>query len=109
MGPTPGFSASCNTTDGVARIALRGELDGATFQILEAHLARLEDDNALTIMLDLQELTFIDSCGLRTFLLAKGRATANNHQLVLVGASASARRLFDLTGTLSLLDAPETA
>ena len=56
------------------------------------------------IMLDLRELTFIDSTGLHALVRAKERARTHGQQLILVGARPSARRLFELTCTEYLLD-----
>lgn len=89
--------------DGVAVIALSGELDMATAPILRENLARVEDSGAGTIALDLREVTFIDSSGLEEFLEARGRAQDNGHRLLVSGASPAAQRLFELTGTRFLL------
>ena len=40
---------------------------------------------------------------------ARDRAEKNLHRVILVGANASARRLFEITRTEFLLDDPETA
>jgi hypothetical protein len=39
------------------------------------------------VLLDLRDLTFVDSTGLRTFLNAQRRAKDNGHRLALIGAS----------------------
>jgi anti-anti-sigma factor len=98
------FSAQVNSRNGVASISLRGELDTATVPDLEGHLAPFEGNGVTAIMLDLRELTFIDSTGLHAILRARDRATTDGHRLILVGARPSARRLFELTGTEFLLD-----
>ena len=58
-------------------------------------------------MLDLRDLTFLDCSGLHACLTARKHAEAN--QLILVGASARTRRLFEPTGTEFLLDDREAA
>jgi anti-anti-sigma factor len=90
--------------NGVARVALSGDLDMASAPILEAQLTLSEQDDVTTILLDLRDLSFLDSKGLLEFAHAKERADAEGRKLVLVGASASSRRLFDLTQTRFLLD-----
>lgn len=104
MGSEPQFTAQINSRNGVASIALRGELDIATVPDLESHLAPFEGNGVSAIMLDLRELTFIDSTGLHALLRARDRAKTDGHRLILVGARPSARRLFELTGTEFLLD-----
>lgn len=100
----PEFSAESDSRNGVASIALCGELDMATLPDLEGHLAPFESNGVSAIMLDLGELTFIDSTGLHALVREKERARAHGQQLILVGARPSARRLFELTCTEYLLD-----
>jgi anti-sigma B factor antagonist len=104
MGSEQQFTAQVNSRNGVASIALRGELDLATVPDLESHLAPFESNGVSAIMLDLRELTFIDSVALQSLVRARERAKTNGQQLVLVGARPIARRVFELTCTEYLLD-----
>jgi anti-sigma B factor antagonist len=103
MGLQPPFEARSQEKDGVVTIALSGELDMATAPILSDNLAPFEGNGVSTIILDLQDLTFIDSTGMHVFLEARRRAMSNGHRFLLSGAGPAARRLFELTGTQSLL------
>jgi anti-sigma B factor antagonist len=107
MGFAQQLVARIESRNGVARVALEGELDVATVPSLSDHLARFEADGVVGIMLDLRDLTFVDCAGLRIFLAARERSKANGHRFILVGASPGARRLFELTGTQFLLDEQE--
>jgi anti-sigma B factor antagonist len=108
MGSEPQFSATINSRNGVASIALRGELDLASVSDLEGHLAPFERDGVSAIMLDMRELTFIDSVALSSIVRARQRAESNGQRLILVGARPTARRLFELTSREYLLDDEET-
>lgn len=92
------FTAQVGSGRGPTKIVLGGELDMATAPILEEHLLRAESDGATTILIDLRELTFVDSSGLHAFLSARSRAEMNGRQLLLIGAKAPVRRVFELTG-----------
>jgi anti-sigma B factor antagonist len=109
MGSGPQFTLDTKSRNGVACIALCGELDMATAPRLEGCLAPFEDDGVSAIILDLRGLTFIDCSGLRELLRAQDRAKTTRRQLILVGANASARRLFEITRTDFLLDDEDTA
>lgn len=109
MGSEPQFTAQVNSRNGVASIALRGELDLAAVPDLERHLAPFESDGVSAIMLDLRELTFMDSVALHSLVRARERALMNGKRLILVGARPSARRLFELTCTEYLLDDQDAA
>ena len=102
MGPP--FGTRVEVQDRVAVMVLSGDLDLSTAPILREELAQVEASGVRAIMLDLREVTFIDSTGLHEFLQARSRAQDNGHRLLMSGASPAARRLFELTGTRFLLD-----
>jgi anti-anti-sigma factor len=108
MGSEPQFSATINSRNGVASIALRGELDLASVSDLEGRLEPFERNGVSAIMLDMRELTFIDSVALSSIVRARQRAESNGQRLILVGARPTARRLFELTSREYLLDDEET-
>jgi anti-sigma B factor antagonist len=104
VGSAPAFASQIEWRNDIALVALSGELDLATAPLLEGCLGPLEADGPASIMVDIRDLMFIDSTGLGVLLRARGRAEANGHQLLVVGASPAARRLFELTGTGFLID-----
>lgn len=103
MGSEPDFAAEIESRNGVTRVALSGELDMSTAAILSKSLAPIEADGVTSIMLDIRDLGFIDSSGLRVLLQASERAETNGHRLLVVGATRAARRLFEITGTQFLI------
>ena len=104
MGSDPQFTVRSTSQNGVASIALKGDLDIATLPELEAHLAPFQDDGVAAIMLDMRELTFIDTTGLHAIDRASQRAKASGQPLILIGTRPSARRLFEITGIGHILD-----
>jgi anti-sigma B factor antagonist len=105
--PDPQLSVNVESVNGVVRISLSGEFDVASAPRLREHLARAEGDDVSAIMLDLRDLSFLDSTGLHAFVDAKESAEALGRRLIVVGTSASSRRMFDLTQTRFLLDDDE--
>ena len=93
--------------NGVARLALRGELDLATAPKLEEHVMLVERDGVRAVVLDLRDLTFVDCEGLHAFVRARGRADENGHRLAFVGANDQLRKLLQLTATEGMLDEQE--
>jgi anti-anti-sigma factor len=90
-----------------ALVTLRGELDMLATAELESALERLTDD---VIALDLRELLFLDSAGLRTIVLAGHRLSGEERRLVLVRGCQAVQRVFELTrmtDRLEFVDAPE--
>ena len=103
------FSVRIDVRNDVAHIALTGELDLATVPLLEDRLAHLEHERVKAIMLDLRDLSFLDSSGIDTFVSARERAELNGHRIVLIGPSSRTRQLFGLTGTEFLLEVQDPA
>ena len=103
MGSGIPFTANVEAHHGVAKISLTGELDMATVPILNEHLATTEESGATAIILDLRDVTFMDSTGLFTCLRARDRAADNGHRFMVVQPSPSTKQLFEMTGTGFLL------
>ena len=98
-------------TDGrndITRMALSGELDMATVDVLTDALTNCESDGAKVLMLDLRDLTFMDSTGLRAFQQARTRSNENGHRLLFVGVPGRVRAVFEMTGMESVLDEHQT-
>jgi anti-anti-sigma factor len=75
-----------------------GDLDlAATPRLMEA-LRDLEQ-KACLIVLDLREITFLDTAGVHAIVDASIGARRDGRRLLLVGASARVQRLFALTET----------
>jgi anti-anti-sigma factor len=72
-----------------------GELDMATVSELAASLDKLAADGFRTIVLDLREITFMDSQGLA---LAVRQCAREDVEVSLVDGSEPVRRLFDVAG-----------
>ncbi len=82
---------------GAVRFALRGELDLAHAYTFDEELRTVEATQPSTVVIDLRQLTFLDSCGLARLLAARRRARRLGHRLLLVRGSATIQRLFALT------------
>jgi len=97
---------------GVARVIVGGELDLATAERLDEELKRQERGEPEVLMLDLRELTFMDSTGLRTVLAADARARARGGRFVIVRGPDEVDRVFRLTRMddhLEVVDEPPSA
>jgi anti-anti-sigma factor len=78
-------------------VTVPGELDIANAGTVEAALRGAESSGADEIVLDLSELWFMGSVGLRLLLDAVERADARGHRLTIV-ASPAVERITDLAG-----------
>ena len=97
------FSIREDTRDGCHTLILSGELDLASAPVLEAATARLCSDGASEIVLDLGQLDFIDSTGLRTILGSMHLCEEHLCNFWLIPGKRTTQRLFELAGLLERL------
>jgi anti-anti-sigma factor len=87
-----------STRDGdVQVIALAGELDLAGAGLVEEELLRVEGSDAGQIVIDLRELEFIDSTGVRLVYMADARARHRDARLTIRRGPDRVHRIFELT------------
>jgi anti-sigma B factor antagonist len=77
-------------------IRLAGELDLTSSDALEQELRRVELTDAHVIAVDLRELTFIDSMGVRLLFHAGMRSQQGTNRLALVKGRREVQRVFEL-------------
>src|SRR5436190_14713215 len=83
--------------EGSHTLTLLGELDLATAPELEATIARLCNDDAREIVLDLRELSLIDSTGWRVIMTGQKLCEHHGCDLALIRVHGQARRLTEPT------------
>jgi anti-sigma B factor antagonist len=91
-------------------LAVTGELDLRTSPELEERLARVFSSGAELVILDLRQIEFMDSTGLRVLLGAHQRAQESGRRFALVRGDDQVERVLTLTGVrdlLTVVDAPE--
>ncbi|GGN94857.1 hypothetical protein GCM10010112_84580 [Actinoplanes lobatus] len=95
-----------NVMPGLVRVAVAGEIDLSTSDVLHAGLlAVLSAQLPERIEVDLAKVTFMD-CGGLTVLVAAGKAAARTGcQLRITNPQPIIRRVLDLTGLLEILTA----
>ena len=84
--------------DGASRVALVGELDIAVADGVEERLRRLRDAGR-RVRLDLSQLDFIDSSGVRAIVLGLKHARQGGHELeVDRRISPTVKRMIEIMG-----------
>ncbi len=78
-------------------LSLHGELDLASAPLLEHELQDVDLGARGTVVLDLQELEFIDSTGLRTILASQERVRELGGVFAVTRGSAQVQRLLAIT------------
>ena len=76
---------------------VHGDIDIAGGPTLESYVLRSDDGSP--IVLDLRDVEFIDSSGLRTLLTATRQAQRHDTVVRLRNVGAAVRRMLEITGT----------
>ena len=98
------FAACESDEDGTWILAVAGEIDVATSPELRRELHQLADREPTCLVLDLSDVTFIDSSGLGVLVgaLKRLREEDRGDILVLEGLQEPVRKVFDITGLTDL-------
>ena len=97
------FHCDISRDHDTARVQALGELDLDAVPRLRAEVDALRAVGVRRIILDLSELDFIDSSGLRGILQYDAEARQDGFSLDLIPGSPAIQRVFELTDTLSRL------
>jgi anti-anti-sigma factor len=103
------FALTIIPRDGGEILEASGDLDYATASALDAELHAAERRNLDSLVLDLTDLEFIDSMGLRVIFAAHDRAAGGGCRFAVVIGLGPARRIFALTQAdriIEILDGP---
>ena len=103
------FSVVDVRVHGAAGIAVRGEVDLAAATELELALDAAIRESRGDFFLDLSELEFLDSTGLRQLLRARAWLARQERELAVICPPGPVRRLFEQTGIEDPLFLYETA
>ena len=71
--------------DGLVILALQGEIDMGMERVLHAAIETAEDENPRILIVDLSDVGFMDSTGLKELIAAELRAREHGRTLILAG------------------------
>ena len=91
------FDVTAEDRGDLVHLRLSGELDISTAPKVEDELARVEPNRPELIVLDLRNLAFMDSTGLRLLIAADTRARQQNRRLTIVKGPEAVQRVFRIT------------
>jgi len=86
----------------VARLAPQGRLDTFTVPAFEQILNEHLDAGHARLIVDLAEVTYVSSSGLRALLSARRRARSAGGDVVLCNMAPRVREIFEMVGFVSL-------
>jgi anti-sigma B factor antagonist len=89
-------------------LALSGRLDATSAKSFEEKILGVIDSGSQRLVVDLAQLEYVSSSGLRVFLLAAKRLEAARGKIVLCALKDHIRRVFDLAGFSWILSIYDT-
>lgn len=105
---TPLLSVKVEGSSSRVFLQLKGELDISTAPLLQSTLADVLGGSPEVIVLDLAELSYLDSTGLSLFITTTKRARAAGSKLVLQHPRESTQRLLEITNLADYFDSDVT-
>lgn len=84
-------------------IKLVGEIDGSNVDSFEETM-KAASEKGTDLEIDLKELEYISSAGLRVFLITEKQMKQSGHKMVLKNVGDEIMDIFTVTGFVKLLD-----
>ena len=97
------FDITLTRTPGRATLTLVGELDMATTPGLKKHLTTLARTHKGLVVIDLRQLTFMDSTGVAALVAADRYARRDGWNLAIVKGPPQVQRVLDICGLTEVL------
>jgi anti-anti-sigma factor len=88
------------------QLTVSGDVDVCTAPALDGELDAVIAAGARLVVLDLTDVTFLDSTGLRSIVRAARELAARDGRLTCAGLSSAARRVLEISGLLAELTEP---
>jgi anti-anti-sigma factor len=82
----------------VLAVALKGRLDAATSKAVEERLLALIESGEVRVVVDLEQLQYISSVGLRVLMLAAKRLRTANGAIVVCALQPTVQQVFEIAG-----------
>ncbi len=88
----------------VTVIELQGEVDGDVGDLLKDTVTSVVAGHCMRVVLDMSNVSFIDSVGLELLLWVRQYCRQNKAQLRLAGLDENTEKILEITGLLSDFD-----
>ncbi|MBE9607995.1 STAS domain-containing protein [Chitinilyticum piscinae] len=98
------ISTTLETLADTSLLRASGRLDGSTSPQLEKNLLPLLAEPGSKVLLDLAELDYVSSAGLRIILMAAKRAKQAGGRFVLCGLQPQVSEVFEMSGFTRILE-----
>ena len=98
------ISIEMKENEQVTKVRISGEIDAYTAPKLRENLFQLSEKAGAVMVINLSDVTYMDSTGLGVFVGIYKNICSNNGKLQLLGLSKRLMRLFEITGLTNIMD-----
>ena len=102
-------TVTVSTSDTVVRVTAAGEVDSTSAPVLREQIDAVLDSGAPELVVDLVQVSFLDSAGLCVLAAAHRRAGERGIRMRVLASSRAVIRPLQITGLWSLLGASEVS
>ena len=95
---SPVFDVAVHPHRSVVRVAASGELDLSTSGVLRAQLDELWASGWMDVVVDLREVTFMDSAGVHVLIDNHQRAAREQQRFSIIDGADAVSRVLQLSG-----------
>ncbi|MBC2736528.1 MAG: STAS domain-containing protein [Desulfobacteraceae bacterium] len=81
-------------------VTLTGELNGKTYPVLENKLDQMLEERPTVIVLDMAEVNYLSSAGIRVILKTKKMLATYNGKLVFINLQPQIKKVFEIINAL---------
>jgi len=93
-----------NEKDGILELSISGRLDAVSAVEADKTFSSIIDDGNNNLLIDLAELDYISSAGLRVLLVVAKRIQQNRGKVVLCALNANVKEIFEISGFSSIFN-----
>ena len=89
--------------EGMLIVCVNGRLDAVSFPDFDKEIGQLMDEGETSIIFDLNELNYISSAGLRSFLMVAKKLKAKSGKIALTSLQDIVKQVFEVSGFNQIL------
>lgn len=93
-----------NEKDGIMELSISGRLDAVTAVEADKDFRNILTEGHNNLLIDLTELEYISSAGLRVLLVVAKRIQQNNGKVVLCALTTNVKEVFEISGFSSIFN-----
>ena len=102
------MTIAAETTASATIVSLQGQINSANAATVETEVLAVLQKGAKNVLLNMTELSYISSAGLRVVLVLAKRLKQAGGKLVIYGMQPHVREVFDISGFLAILNVTAT-